>query len=549
MKDVIKKHIKLFLISALLVLVCNILSVLHPFIIKETVDIDFTLNNIDQILLSLFLAYLFIHVILAILKNVRNIEVNKLMSSILKDIREKLFCKVLKFKMKTYNKYNSSEIYTRLTADADNLFQLFFGTIQILVNNVLHIALMVIMMFFADVNLALIGCATVVIVAISSLKFTKKLRFLDNKILEKRDLENREFSEMYNKNKLTYLFKMQKNNIKTANKLFDEELKVRRKYIFTHHFMYPVALILEALGIYVILYYALNINTNISLGSIYIILFYVKECRSPLSEMFDQLEEMQTCLNSLRKINVLLKEKDDEDIYAGEDIKDLNGDIEFRKVYMKYGKEPVLKNISFIIKKGTKVTIAGRTGVGKTTLTNIFMRLYDIQSGQILINGHDISKVSIKSLRDNISYISQNPYIFEDTLRNNITLGDENITDKQILQVIEDIGVKDVFNRFTNDLDEIIKESKLSYGELQVISFIRAIVHKANIYIFDEPTSNIDLKTERLIQNLIDKISENSTVIIVAHRKSTLESSNKIIYLKNGEVDMIVNKDLVKNAY
>lgn len=547
MKDIIKKHIKLFLISALLVLVCNILSVLHPFIIKETVDIDFTLNNIDQILLSLFFAYLFIHVILAILKNVRNIEVNKLMSSILKDIREKLFCKVLKLKMKTYNKYNSSEIYTRLTADADNLFQLFFGTIQILVNNVLYIALMVIMMFFADVNLALIGCATVVIVAISSLKFTKKLRFLDNKILEKRDLENREFSEMYNKNKLTYLFKMQKNNIKIANKLFDEELKVRRKYIFIHHFMYPVALILEALGIYAILYYALNINTNISLGSIYLILFYVKECRNPLSEMFNQLEEMQTCLNSLRKINVLLKEKDDEDIYAGEDIKDLNGDIEFKNVYMKYGKEPVLKNISFIIKKGTKVTIAGRTGVGKTTLTNIFMRLYDIQSGKILINGHDISKVSIKSLRDNISYISQNPYIFEDTLRNNITLGDENIADKQILQVIEDIGVKDIFNRFTNDLDKVIKESKLSYGELQVISFIRAIVHKANIYIFDEPTSNIDLKTERLIQNLIDKISENSTVIIVAHRKSTLESSNKIIYLKDGEVDMIVNKELTQN--
>lgn len=546
MKEVIKKHIKLFLVSALLVLVCNVLSVIHPFIIKETVDIDFSLGNIDQILLSLFFTYLFIHIILAILKNVRNIEINKLMSSILKDIREKLFCKILKFKMKTYNKYNSSEIYTRLTADTDNLFQLFFGTIQILVNNVLYIVLMVIMMFFADVNLALIGCATVVIVAISSLKFTKKLRFLDNKILEKRDLENREFSEMYNKNKLTYLFKMQKNNIKTANNLFDEELKVRRKYIFVHHFMYPVALILEALGIYAILYYALNINTNISLGNIYLILFYVKECRSPLSEMFNQLEEMQTCLNSLRKINVLLKEKDDEDIYAGENIKNLNGDIEFRNVYMKYEEETVLKNISFIIKKGTKVTIAGRTGVGKTTLTNIFMRLYDIQSGQILINGHDISKVSIKSLRDNVSYISQNPYIFEDTLRNNITLGDEKITDRQILQVIEDIGVKDFFNRFTNGLDEVIKESKLSYGELQVISFIRAIVHKANIYIFDEPTSNIDLKTERLIQDLIDKISESSTVIIVAHRKSTLENSNKIIYLKNGEVDKIVNKEFAK---
>lgn len=180
--------------------------------------------------------------------------------------------------------------------------------------------------------------------------------------------------------------------------------------------------------------------------------------------------------------------------------------------------------------------------LGKSTLTNVFMRLYDIQSGKILIGKYDISEVSIKSLRDNISYISQNPYIFEDTLRNNITLGNENITDEQILNIIRQMGVWNIYKRFSKGLDEEIKENVLSYGELQVISFIRAISHKSNFYIFDEPTSNIDLKTEKLIQNLIDKISENSTVIIVAHRKSTIESSDEIIYLKDGMVDAVVNK-------
>lgn len=258
--------------------------------------------------------------------------------------------------------------------------------------------------------------------------------------------------------------------------------------------------------------------------------------------MFDQLEEMQTCLNSLRKINGILKEIDDEDLESGLDVKELNGDIEFKNVCMKYNKEMVLKNLSFIIKKGSKVTIAGRTGVGKTTLTNVLMKLYDIQSGQILIGGYDVSKISIKSLRENISYISQNPYIFDDTLRNNITLGNDNIKDEEILNIINQIGVENIYKRFSKGLDEEIKESTLSYGELQVISFIRAISHKSNIYIFDEPTSNIDLKTEKLIQNLIDQISQNSTVIIVAHRKSTIESSDKIIYLKDGQIDMIINK-------
>lgn len=386
------------------------------------------------------------------------------------------------------------------------------------------------------------GGGTVVIVASVAFSFTKKIKKLDSKILDKRDAENKEFSEMYNKSKLTYLFGLQKDNINKTSKLLDEELKYRKKFIFTESFMLPIELVLEAIGIYAILYYALKINVNISLGSIYLVLFYVKQCRSPLSEMFDYLEEIQTSLNSLKRINRILKETDDEDIYEGENIKDLNGDIEFRNVCMNYGKEPVLKDISFVIKKGSKVTIAGRTGVGKTSLTNIFMRLYDISSGQILIDGHDILDISIKSLRENISYISQNPYIFEDSLRNNITFENSDVSDKEILDIIEKIGCMNIYNRFPNGLDEIIKDANLSLGELQVIAFVRAIIHKANIYIFDEPTSNIDLKTEKLIQNLIDKISENSTVIIVAHRKSTIENSDKIIYLKDGMVDMIVNK-------
>ncbi len=306
--------------------------------------------------------------------------------------------------------------------------------------------------------------------------------------------------------------------------------------------MYPSSLLIEAFGIYAILNYALNLELSISLGSIYLVIFYVKQCRSPLSEMFDKMEEIQTCFNSLAKIKVILNEKDDEDILTGENAKNLNGDIEFKNVCMKYVDKQVLKDISFKIERGSKVTIAGKTGVGKTTLTNIFMRLYDISSGQILINGYDISKISIKSLRDNISYISQNPYIFADTLRNNITLGDENITDTQILDKFKKIGVQNIYKKFANGLDENINVTKLSYGELQIISFVRAIVHKSNIYIFDEPTSNIDLKTEKLIQNLIDSISQNSTVIIVAHRKSTIESSDKIIYLKEGQVDRIISK-------
>lgn len=542
MKDIVKKYIKSLIIVSILLIICNLLSILHPYIMKQILDLDFSSNNIQNIILKFIIIYVSIHIVLAVLKNLNNIIINKTICKILRDLRQKVFNKVLYFKMKTFNKYNSSELYTRLTDDIDNLFDLFFGLLYMVVNNLLKIIFMVIMMFVANVNLALIGFFAIFIIAIVVFQSTKILGKIDNEILTKRDKENKQYSELYNKNKLTYLFKLQNQNIQKTDELLYSELKTRRKYIFVHHFPYWILTIIQSIAIYAIMYYALNIDVLISLGSVYLVLFYTKECKSPLEEIFNKLEELQTCINSYKKIKILLNEKETENIQKGDYIENLNGDIEFENVSMRYDKEIILHNLSFIIKKGSKVTIAGRTGVGKTTLTNVLMKLYDIESGRILIGNKDISKISTKCLRDNISYISQNPYIFADTLRNNITLGNKEITDKQIENLIHEIGVENIFDKLNEGLDTKIKLSKLSYGELQIIAFIRAILHEVNFYIFDEPTSNMDLKTEKMIQNIIDKISQKSTVIIIAHRKSTIESSDKIIYLKDGKIDMIVNK-------
>ena len=542
MKSILKKNRKILFLVAFFLILTNILSVTHPFVLKQILDIDFNDSNIGSLLKSIVITYIVVHIFLIISKDLRNTVINKAMSKIMKDLREKLFCHVLKWNMGTYQKYNSSEIYTRLTADIDNVSSLFLGTLQVLVNDVLYIALMVIFMFLADVKLAIIGCIAMIITAIISFMFIHQTAKANRGILNKRDKENRQYSEMYNKNKLTYLFGLQKNTEKKIHKTLDEEYTYRKKFIFIESFIYPLSITIQALAIYFILQYVFNINSFISLGSIYLVINYIKDCRSPLTEIFEQLEEIQSSFMSLKRINVLLKENGIEDIEKGEKDEDLKGDIEFENVYMQYGDNKVLNDISFIIKEGSKVTIAGKTGVGKTTMMNILMRLYPFQKGRILIGGKDITKIRIKDIRKNISYISQTPYILEDTLKNNIVLGDENITDEQIRTAAKEIGFENTLNKFKNGLDEKISKSKLSYGQLQMIAFLRAILHKANIYIFDEPTSNIDLKTEDRIQKLIDRITKESTVIIIAHRKSTIENSDKIIYLKDGKVDMIKNK-------
>lgn len=545
MKSILKKNSKILFFVAFFLIVTNILSVTHPFILKQILDIDLNDNQIATILRNLAIAYMAIHILLIIAKDLRNTVINKAMSKILKDLREKLFLHVLKWNMGTYQKYNSSEIYTRLTADIDNVSALFLGTLQVLVNDVLYIALMVVFMFLADIKLAIIGSIAMVITAGVSYIFTHQVAKANKGILNKRDKENRQYSEMYNKNKLTYLFGLQKNTVKKINKTLDEELVYRKRFIFVESFIYPLSITIQALAIYFILQYVFHINSAISLGSIYLVINYIKDCRTPLTEIFEQLEEIQSSFMSLKRINVLLKENGIEDIEKGEKDEDLKGDIEFENVSMQYGDNKVLNDISFIIKEGSKVTIAGKTGVGKTTMMNILMRLYSFQKGRILIGGKDITKIRIKDIRKNISYISQTPYILEDTLKNNIILGDEHITDEQIKTVAKEIGFENTLNKFKDGLEENISKSKLSYGQLQMIAFLRAILHKANIYIFDEPTSNIDLKTEDRIQKLINRITKESTVIIIAHRKSTIENSDKIIYLKDGKVDMIKNKYVI----
>ena len=305
-------------------LTCDFLSAIPPYIIKQVVDIDFTREDITQIILFFIFIYTAIHLCRLIFKYIRDIAINKTICKILKDIRKTLFDKILSFKMITFNKYNSSELYTRLTSDVDNLFDLFFGFLYNILSNILYIVFMIIMMFVANINLAIIGGITIIIISIIVSKFTKILGNLDNEVLKKRDKEHKEFSELYNNNKLMYLFKLQNKNLNKINDLFYSELKIRRKYIFIHHFPFWIIKIIQAIGIYAIIYYALNINVAISLGSIYLVLYYTKECKTPLEEICNQLEELQTCINSYKRIKVLLNETEEEKIESGDYIQNLN---------------------------------------------------------------------------------------------------------------------------------------------------------------------------------------------------------------------------------
>lgn len=541
--DVVKKYRKTIFFVVVVVIIANIFNILAPYLLKVIID-EFAKNMVISSVISILICYVLLRIAIIIVQYIKDKTTNKLSNDMLEDLRNKIFDKLIVMNMKTFTKFQSSDLYTRLTVDAENTKTLFSDNIPIILNDVLYILFIMIAMMIIDIKLSIIGIASILLIAIYSFFLVRKLQGLTKKITIKRDLENQQYSENYNKSKLTRFFSLEKKNIHKVNTLLKEELKERYRYINYNSFLWPASVFLEAVGIYAVIYYVLNIETAISLGTVYIFLYYIKQAFTPLKEIFDQLEEIQTAQVSLERINTVLLVKEKEDIQKGQKIQKLEGNIEFKNVTFSYGRKEILQEVSFNIRKGEKVAFIGKTGAGKTTITNILMRLYPIKSGEVILDGHDMKDISIESIRNNITYISQTAYVFKDTIRRNILLEKQDIPDEEILKIMEDIGAMPLLDRLENGLDEMVTVNKLSKGELQIIAFIRAIIHKANIYIFDEPTSNIDLRTEKMIQSIIDKISKTSTVIIIAHRLATIQNVDKILKVENGKVMDYATKKL-----
>lgn len=305
--------------------------------------------------------YILTRVLIILVEVVRNKKTNLLSNKMLNELRSKIFNKVLSLKINDFEKFPSSDIYTRLTVDAENVKTLFSEDIPVILNDIVNIVFMFITMFIINTKLAFIGTIITIVFAINQYLIIKKLKQIQKQTVKKRDLQNKEYSETYNKSKLTKFFSLEDKNINKVNKLLKEELKLRYKHIWIDSLPWPISVLVEAITMYAILYYVLNIDSGISLGTVYIFLYYIRQCFSPLKELFNQIEEIQTSQVSLERINTILSIQEKEEINKGLNIENLKGNIEFNNVSFAYDKQIILSDISFKISAGEKTAIVGRT--------------------------------------------------------------------------------------------------------------------------------------------------------------------------------------------
>ncbi|NUU96991.1 ABC transporter ATP-binding protein [Marinitoga sp. 1138] len=540
MKSILKyvSQQKRFIIIASLCLIGGVSAeLILPYLNKIVID-DIIVGGKRNLLFPVLAGIFFITIFRALMGYSQEFLFDFTGSQISKNIKNDLFKHIQKLPFTYFDKTNTGELMSRIGEDVDNIWNALGFGISIAVEFALYFILGSLVLFYLNWKLALISLISAPAIAYLATKLENEIGKAFDKISDQAAVINTTAQENISGVRLVKAFAREKYEIMKFLKLNNEnyELNLEKSRIWGKYFPTIEFLGNGALILVVTVGGALVIKGNISIGTLVAFNGYMWMIVWPmrligwLSNIFSQANA------SAKKIEKILKE-DTED-FKGIKIEKLNGEIEFKNVSFKYDNEYVLKNINFKIKPGKTLAIMGPTGCGKSTLISLLSRFYEIDEGEILIDGINIKDFSLNTLRKNISYVFQDTFLFSDTVKENIKYGKDNIDDKEIISACKEAQAYDFIMKLPEKFDTIIGERGLglSGGQKQRLTIARALIKKAPIIIFDDATSALDMDTEyELLKSIYSKELQN-TKIIIAHRISAVKNADEIIYLDNGEI-------------
>lgn len=499
-------------------------------------------------------------IIEAILRYIIVYYSNWLGQSIIQDIRTKLFKHLQGFKTQYFDKNPIGKVVTRLVSDTEAFAEIFSnGIINIIGDIVLLLAVMG-FMFVLNWKFTLL-----VLIPIPILLYAT--RIFKNTIKKAYQVESRQVSKLNTfvqerivGMSLVQLFTRQNTEYKKFVEINREQKRAHINTVWAYSIFFPVVEILSSISIAFVIFYAtyqlLDVDlSEVSGGQLFAFILWINMLYRPIRMLADKFNVLQRGLVRSKNIFEVLDDNQSIDNNADEHLDEtFKGNVSFKNVSFAYNDpEYVLKDVSFEIKQGETIAFVGATGAGKSTIINILGRFYEFQKGEILVDGKDIRSINMHSIRENISVVLQDVFLFSDTIFNNITLYNKDITKEQVIDAAKKVGVHQFIEKLPGGYDFDVKErgGVLSTGQRQLLSFIRAYVFNPAILVLDEATSSIDTETEELIQNAIDKLTQGRTSILIAHRLSTIKNADKIIVLDKGEIIEIGTHDqlLEKEGY
>ncbi|MBO4795176.1 MAG: ABC transporter ATP-binding protein [Clostridia bacterium] len=542
-----KPHIKSFLFVLLLMVVSIAYEIISPIIvgeIEETIKAKFELSEL-YIRVALYAGVLVVSLVCTYFQA---IVLQKTGQKILSAIRQDLFEHIEKLSHDQLNSMPVGKLVTRVTNDTNAISFMFTNIIVNLVKNMFIIVGVLVAMLVLNYTLTLMVLCFAPFIALFTLIFRKFSRRAYRRVKDGTTDINTFLSENLSGMKIIQIFNREERKKQEFSAKNTELGKAKKSQIFVFGVFRPVVYMLYIASEMCLMYLGgkgyIN-NTSflgqfITSGTIVTFYLYISRFFTPIQSLAEQFNWLQSAFASAEKIFTVFDiEPEIVDSPDAIELKDVKGDIEFKDVWFCYVKDEwVLKGVSFKVNAGDTVAFVGATGSGKTTILSLLCRNYDIQRGQILVDGIDIRNIKISSLRSHFGQMLQDVFLFSGTVRSNILLRKEDVAQEEIMQACRYVNADKIIEKLPKGLDEEVRErgNNFSAGQRQLISFARTIIHKPEIMILDEATANIDTETEVLIQDSLEKLMKIGTLLIVAHRLSTIQHADNIIYLSHGEI-------------
>ena len=547
-----KPYMGVFYVLIFLTLSLSILQPIRPYITQIIIDDYVSLNDLDGLKNMIFLLFGLL-IINAIVMYFHTYLSGWLGQNIIKDIRIKLFSHLQNFKLQFFDKTPIGRIVTRNVSDIETIADIFGQGIAAIIGDILQLFGIVVLMFYINWKLTLISLATLPFLFLTTYIFKEKVKLSFNNVRNAVANLNSYVQEHIIGMNIVQIFGNEEKEYKRFKDINETHLKANLKAVLYYSIYFPVMELFTSIGLGLLIWYGSNqlFSEEVTLGVLVAFIMYLQLFFRPIRSIADRFNTLQMGVVSSKRIFDLLDRN--EEIDSNEKLKDiqLNGDVEFKDVWFAYNDEEyVLKNISFKINSGESVGFVGSTGSGKTSIINLINRFYDFQNGTILVDGNDIKDYNLSSLRSNLGMVSQDVFLFSDSIYNNITLFNDSIKEDEVWNAIKKVGAEKFINKLPNGLQFDVKERgiSLSVGQRQLISCIRIMLYDPKIILLDEATSSIDSESETMIQKAISEILKNRTSIVVAHRLSTIKEVDKIVVIDSGEIKEIGNhKDLIQS--
>ena len=468
---------------------------------------------------------------------------NLLGQKVVYDIRRKLFSKIISFKMSYYNKSSVGRLVTRTVNDMETIASIFSQGLFMIVADLILMFSVLSVMLILSLNLSLIIFLVLPFILIATRLFQMAMKVAFNQVRNEVANLNSFVQERLSGIKEIQIFNRQLIEYENFKKINERHKQAWLKTVWYNSIFFPISEISTSITVGLIVWYAgfnnIAVENSISLGTIFLFIQLSQMLFRPLRQIADKFNTLQMGMVAANRVFKILDTDEFVNDFGKIKSKAIKGNILFDKVNFSYEKDNIIiKNLSLKIKKGERIAIVGPTGSGKSTIIKLILRFFELNSGTIKIDDVNIKDYSLKNLRSQISLVSQDIFLFADSIYNNISLFNKEINDTDVEAAAKEIGILDFINSLPDGFNYNVKERgvMLSEGQRQLISFLRAYVSNPRILILDEATSSIDSKTEQLIQFATNKIIEGKTSIIIAHRLSTILTADKILYLDNGMI-------------